>query len=468
MAYRIQPTQNIDNGATGTFQILALVIIVSSLFVVYGYLLWTKPIAKYRSAGRIRNYLAAKSPTSSEVPYFSSSAAYSLQRAANSFANFEILQKQSLDANLASYNRLSSLHRSLGHRVGYGAKLANIQNANKANSILTRDIAQFAEKQLGVVPASSKETDAMRVREALKHLVRDWSGEGAIERQYAHKPILNALEKAVPSEDRARARVLLPGSGMGRLAWEISQLGTLRPALQAYLAHALAISGFDVTANEFSNFMTLPLRYLLSEHTTELGQHSVQPWYFALSHTRRSEDLFRVVRFPDVVPRQSPNFRLLDADFYGITQGGYNFIVTMFFIDTAVNIVQCLEQIHDLLAPGGTWINLGPLLWTSGGVARMELSLEEVLKLAELIGFEVRPGSRRQIDTEYTANRPGMMRYAEFLPLVALFAVFISAVPLVRWIYETEFWIADKKPQGNTTLSSPSSSKTRSEAKTMS
>lgn len=428
MAYRIQPTQNIDNGATGTFQILALVIIVSSLFVVYGYLLWTKPIAKYRSAGRIRNYLAAKSPTSSEVPYFSSSAAYSLQRAANSFANFEILQKQSLDANLASYNRLSSLHRSLGHRVGYGAKLANIQNANKANSILTRDIAQFAEKQLGVVPASSKETDAMRVREALKHLVRDWSGEGAIERQYAHKPILNALEKAVPSEDRARARVLLPGSGMGRLAWEISQLG------------------FDVTANEFSNFMTLPLRYLLSEHTTELGQHSVQPWYFALSHTRRSEDLFRVVRFPDVVPRQSPNFRLLDADFYGITQGGYNFIVTMFFIDTAVNIVQCLEQIHDLLAPGGTWINLGPLLWTSGGVARMELSLEEVLKLAELIGFEVRPGSRRQIDTEYTANRPGMM----------------------RWIYETEFWIADKKPQGNTTLSSPSSSKTRSEAKTMS
>ncbi|KAG8938859.1 hypothetical protein FRC04_007413 [Tulasnella sp. 424] len=427
MAYRIQPTQNIDNGATSTFQILALVIVVSSLFVVYGYLLWTKPIAKYRSAGRIRNYLAAKSPTSSEVPYFSSSAAYSLQRAVNTFANFDILQKQSLDANLASYNRLSSHHRSLGHRVGYGAKLANIQNANKTNSILTRDIARFAEKQLGVVPASSKETDAMRVREALKHLVRDWSDEGAIERQYAHKPILNALEKAVPSEDRVRARVLLPGSGMGRLAWEISQLG------------------FDVTANEFSNFMTLPLRYLLSEYTTEPGQHSVQPWYFALSHTRRSEDLFRVIRFPDVVPRQSSNFRLLDADFYSITQGGYNFIVTMFFIDTAVNIVQCLEQIHDLLAPGGTWINLGPLLWTSGGVARMELSLEEVLKLAELIGFEVRPGSRRQVDTEYTANRPGMM----------------------RWIYETEFWIADKKPQGNT-LSSPSSSKTRSEAKTMS
>lgn len=266
----------------------------------------------------------------------------------------------------------------------------------------------------------------MRVREALKHLVRDWSDEGAVERQNTHEPILTVLKKAVPPEDRAKVKVLLPGSGLGRLAWEVSELG------------------FDVTANEFSNFMTLPLRYLLSEHTTEPHQHSVQPWYFALSHTKRSEDLFRAIRFPDVVPQPSPNFRLLDADFYSLTQGGYGFIVTMFFIDTAVNIVQCLEQIHDLLAPGGTWINLGPLLWTSGGVARMELSLEEVLKLAELVGFEVRPESRRQIDTEYTSNRPGMM----------------------RWIYETEFWIADKKPQGNT-LSSPSSSKTRSDAKSI-
>ncbi|KAG8914318.1 hypothetical protein FRC01_004126 [Tulasnella sp. 417] len=392
MAYRIQPAQGADSGASSTFQVLALVIIASSLFVVYGYLLWTKPIAKYRTAGRIRNYLSAKSPTSSEVPYFSSSAAYSLQRAVNSFANFDVLQKQGLDANLASYNRLSAHHRSLGHRIGYGVKLANIQNANKANSILTRDMARFAEKDLGVVPGNSRETDAMRVREALKHLVRDWSDEGADERQNTHKPILTVLKKAVPADDRAKVKILLPGSGLGRLAWEISQLG------------------FNVTANEFSNFMTLPLRYLLSEHTTEPHQHSVQPWYFTLSHTKRSEDLFRVIRFPDVVPRASPNFRLLDADFYSLTQGGYSFIVTMFFIDTSVNIVQCLEQIHDLLAPGGTWINLGPLLWTSGGVARMELSLEEVLKLAELVGFEVRPESRRQIDTEYTSNTPGMMR----------------------------------------------------------
>ncbi|KIO25075.1 hypothetical protein M407DRAFT_76185, partial [Tulasnella calospora MUT 4182] len=376
MAYRIQPTQGAENGATSRFQVLALVIVASSLFVVYGYLLWTKPIAKYRTAGRIRSSLSAKSPTSSEVPYFSSSAAYSLQRAVNSFANFDVLQKQSLDTSLASYHRLSSHHRSLGHRIGYGAKLANIQNANRANSILTRDMARFAEKNLGInlgiVPGSSKETDAMRVREALKHLVRDWSDEGAMERQNTHEPILTVLKKAVPPEDRAKVKVLLPGSGLGRLAWEVSELG------------------FDVTANEFSNFMTLPLRYLLSEHTTEPHQHSVQPWYFALSHTKRSEDLFRAIRFPDVVPQPSPNFRLLDADFYSLTQGGYGFIVTMFFIDTAVNIVQCLEQIHDLLAPGGTWINLGPLLWTSGGVARMELSLEEVLKLAELVGFEVR------------------------------------------------------------------------------
>lgn len=169
------------------------------------------------------------------------------------------------------------------------------------------------------------------------------------------------------------------------------------------------LPGYNVTANEYSNFMTLPLKLLMSDRTTASEQYSVQPFFFSLSHNRKPADLFRTIKFPDIIPRPGPTFRLLEADFFSIVQGNYDVIVALFFIDTSVNIVQCLQQIYDLLAPGGIWINLGPLLWTSGSVARMELSLEEVLELAELVGFEVKPG-RKQVDTEYTSNKAGMMR----------------------------------------------------------
>jgi hypothetical protein len=63
-----------------------------------------------------------------------------------------------------------------------------------------------------------------RTREALRHFVRDWSAEGAPERATIFTPILEALAD-VPIEERAGRRVLVPGSGLGRLAWEISELG---------------------------------------------------------------------------------------------------------------------------------------------------------------------------------------------------------------------------------------------------
>lgn len=50
-------------------------------------------------------------------------------------------------------------------------------------------------------------------------------------------------------------------------------------------------------------------------------------------------------------------------------------------------------MIHDKLAPGGVWINLGPLLWhwenNNTGDMSIELDLEEVKELAKIVGFEI-------------------------------------------------------------------------------
>lgn len=58
----------------------------------------------------------------------------------------------------------------------------------------------------------------------MKHYLRDWSSEGASEREVIFSPILDVL-KLVPQAERGSQKILVPGSGLGRLAWEISQLG---------------------------------------------------------------------------------------------------------------------------------------------------------------------------------------------------------------------------------------------------
>lgn len=180
--------------------------------------------------------------------------------------------------------------------------------------------------------------------------------------------------------------------------------------------------GYDTTAIELSYFMTLALRFLLSPSTTQTpNQHTIHPYAYWFSHSRANANTFRGIAFPDIVPRARDTFALIEGDFLAhAAPASYDHVVTLFFIDTSLNVVATLEHIYALLKPGGAWINLGPLLWTSGAQARMELSLEEVVRLAEMVGFEFEEESRRTVECEYTADRTAMM----------------------KWLYQAEFWVA--------------------------
>lgn len=192
------------------------------------------------------------------------------------------------------------------------------------------------------------------------------------------------------------------------------------------------VSGYDTTANELSSFMTLAFRFLSSPSTTQKAeQHTIYPYAYWFSHQRSNEPLFRPVSFPDAVPRLGDRLHLVEGDF--LTHSGrYDIIVTLFFIDTSLDVISTLEHIYELLRPGGTWINLGPLLWPGGAQARVELSLDEVLRLAKMIGFEIEGEDgetieadalrRRTVRCEYTGDRHAMMKY----------------------MYDSEFWVARK------------------------
>ncbi|TFK44997.1 N2227-like protein [Crucibulum laeve] len=342
-----------------------------------------------------------------------------------------------------AYSTLGRTHKRIGFKIRYPEKLDRLKHVTDLNATIAEGIAELAAEQFSSLSDSPEiqpsSADLGRTRESLKHFVRDWSEEGAQERNRIFAPILDVLRQ-VDSSERSSKKVLVPGSGLGRLAWEISQLG------------------YDTTANEFSFFMTLAFRFLLSSATTaSTNQHILRPYSHWFSHQRTNDSLFRSIAFPDAVPRLSATFHLAEQDFLtmpippvtkaadnsmfwskayasddlGIT-GGYDFVVTLFFIDTAINAFATMEHMYHLLRPGGTWINLGPLLWTGGAQAKVELSLEEVLQAAEEIGFVIQTGdsdlntsdveARKTVECEYTGDRNAMM----------------------RWIYKAEFWVARK------------------------
>lgn len=132
--------------------------------------------------------------------------------------------------------------------------------------------------------------------------------------------------------------------------------------------------------------MNLAYRYIAS--LTKVEEETFYPYIDNWSHQPTTEELYREVRFPDLIP--SPG-RLIHVEGDFTTEfrqhPKFDVIVTLFFIDTARNLLQYFETIRDLLKPGGVWINLGPLLYRSRPL--VELSLNEIINILESMEFKL-------------------------------------------------------------------------------
>ncbi|KAF5367133.1 hypothetical protein D9758_003878 [Tetrapyrgos nigripes] len=285
------------------------------------------------------------------------------------------------------------------------------------------------------------EFDMDKLRSTLKQLVRDWSEEGAEERKTSYEPMKEALLahfSDIPREERRNFRVLVPGAGLGRLAYDVANLG------------------FACQGNEFSHYMLLT-SFLILNRSEEVKIHTIYPYVHSFSNVPTRASMLRAISIPDVLPNlpAGSNFSLVAGDFEEIyggkadpdepQSGLWDAVMTCFFIDTAKNIVNYLRIIHRILAPGGVWINLGPLLWhwenNNTNDPSVELDLAEVKELARKIGFELKVDrftllpskfssdkdfdiyqNEKTIDATYTTNSEGMLGYT----------------------YRTAFWTATK------------------------
>ena len=163
-----------------------------------------------------------------------------------------------------------------------------------------------------------------------------------------------------------------------------------------------------------------------------------------MSHHRSSEDLLRCISIPDESPLQGlkssgtkGQMSMVAGDFIDCYSsasdaGTFSVVVTVFFLDTAANVLKYIEAIHHVLETGGVWINLGPLAWhfepdadNSRLGGNIELTLSELRAVILKSGFKFESGvhlDQSTISTPYMANSRGMLTY----------------------MYDAEFWVARK------------------------
>lgn len=266
--------------------------------------------------------------------------------------------------------------------------------------------------------------DIAKAHSTLRQFYRDWSRQGAHERDACYGPVIRDLEQLFGKRPVRGTRVLVPGSGLGRLVLE------------------LCLAGYDTEGNEISYHQLLASSWVLN-HSSRAGEFNLYPFATQFSNLRSREQQLLRVSVPDVHPGtamasarpsgedgESLGSMSMTASDFLLLYGGeenresFDVVATVFFIDTAPNIIRYIETVRNCLKKGGYWINVGPLLWhfedgqSSAPVApdddddeiggsdngklgarrldrdegiaepgRVELTDEEVVQLVERMGF---------------------------------------------------------------------------------
>lgn len=262
-------------------------------------------------------------------------------------------------------------------------------------------------------PPTNADTHGVQV---LTHLLRDWTAEGTELRRRTYGPILRAVRQLLQQEEEQGeegggrgAHILVPGAGLGRLAFELAYGGgsSSTPG-RAYRVTALDVSPVMVAA------AATVLALLRAEGEAEQAGgsddgHEVLFFPFVhdpLINQRSHAARFRPVAAPDPAARRqaqrassassSSSLSLEVGDLLAhaaARPGGYDAVVTCFFVDTGQTPLDYLWAIKRLLRPGGHWVNLGPLNYHAQlPEGAVQLTLEDLEWAAAQMGLVPRQG----------------------------------------------------------------------------
>ncbi len=310
---------------------------------------------------------------------------------------------------------LSRIDKAIDHNADIGEA---ILDASLKAAGLPRDEVQ-------PIPGwayTAKTAHMDEARKAINQLYRDWTVEGKVERDACYGPVLQYLSVVyLPGVALGeRVKVLVPGAGLGRLVFE------------------LYCKGFDAEGIELSWHQWLTSKFILN-HTGQANEWSLHPWVFSFSNHLMRNSQLREVPVPDVRPaefKSGGSIHMGIGDFCQLYRGSiyldtFDAVTTVFFIDTAPNLITYIETVRHCLKPGGVWINNGPLLWgvehtevekdeDEAGASdcqsnkvvagSLELSEDEVVALVLASGFHLVEHEVNTITTGYVQNPQSMLQ----------------------------------------------------------
>lgn len=337
----------------------------------------------------------------------------------------------------------SDWQRLAGPPFNFLSTLDRVDEAIDANAAIAAAILGTGLQSFGFHPQSddtkmkwgdaATPLDMNKARTTIRQFFRDWSAEGMEERRACNGPVIDDISQHFATEkDKGSIKVLVPGAGLGRLVFEFCSMG------------------YMVEGNEISYHQLMASNWVLN-HSTNAGQFDLYPFALEFSNVVRREDQLQGVKVPDVHPsteleKASKGKRvhafnrmsMTAADFivlYGDEdhRGMFDAVVTVFFIDTAPNVIRYIEVIRHCLKSGGIWSNLGPLLWHfsdrapskmsegveqdmkqhMGGIEEpgsVELTEEEIMNLIASSGFRVSKHEIRHAGMGYIHSHNSMLQ----------------------------------------------------------
>ena len=249
----------------------------------------------------------------------------------------------------------------------------------------------------------------------LTHMTREWADIGASIRRDTHDWIVdeilsyhNQLDYSTDCQESPLSPVLVPGAGLGRLAFDIAFTQSRRadtnaksqvfyPFVVEAVDNSLVMGAasyelfhYHHSEHDKGNLTIYPMAndpFINEEDTERRWTQSVFPeeqvinQFNLLKDMKESSDAF-----------QQPNISYVIGDFVRnyaspTKHDVYGSVATCFFIDTATNIYEYILTIRNLLRTGGIWINLGPVQWHRN--AQLQPTTAELKDLILMAGFEI-------------------------------------------------------------------------------
>lgn len=298
-------------------------------------------------------------------------------------------------------SELSNKEKTLLLKIGYFEKFDTIDNiaifenqtsltkliSSEINFNSQLDIEEIKNDNYYVAPLSS-------ITESLNHLVRDYNTEYF---QNEVKPLVEYISKQIDSvSPSVEANVIVPGSGAGRIAYEISQkttkskvysieMNSLMYALNSAVFKSADVLKISPYVLDFSNHLNL--------------ENQTKSFEIATKDFQKPENLELICdNFLKFVPVNKNN----DRDVI---------VVTAFFMDTAENILEYMEKIESLKKYYRNihWINIGPLKY--GTRPKVVLTSEEWTQIRKNRGWsDLHADCNTKEEIEYLTNTNGLYK----------------------------------------------------------